>query len=115
MARLFVDKTDLLAPGMRRRVAFPAGMKSVVVMIESDGSFAIENACPHHGSSFDGGESTTTHLVCPWHFWRVDFRTGACLHNPNIRARTFGVVDEADGNTYVEVPDELLQVTESLW
>jgi nitrite reductase/ring-hydroxylating ferredoxin subunit len=115
MARLLVAPTDALAPGMRRRVSFPAGMKSVLVLIETDGSFAVENACPHHGSSFDGGEVTTTHVVCPWHFWRIDFRTGTCLHNPNVRAQTFPVVDDPDGNTYVEVPDELLEVRESLW
>ena len=107
MALLRVGPACDLAPGMRRRVSLPVGMKSVMVLVENDGMFAIENSCPHHGSSFDGGEITPNHLVCPWHFWRVDFRTGACLHNPMVRARTFPTVEE-DGIVYVDVPDELL-------
>lgn len=114
MTLLRVAPAADLAPGMRRRVAFPVGMKSVMVVVEADGIFALENSCPHHGSSFDGGELTTTHVVCPWHFWKVDFRTGECLHNPSVRARTFSVIEQ-DDVVFVDVPDELLVVTETLF
>jgi nitrite reductase/ring-hydroxylating ferredoxin subunit len=114
MALLRVAPTADLAPGMRRRIAYPVGMKSAMVVVEADGIFAMENSCPHHGSSFDGGELTQTHVTCPWHFWKVDFRTGACLHNPAVRARTFEIV-ETDGVVYIDVPDELLAVTETMF
>ncbi len=114
MTLLRVAASADLAPGTRRRVPFPVGMKSVLVVVESDGIFALENSCPHHGSSFDGGELTKSHVVCPWHFWKVDFRTGECLHNPSICARTFPVVEE-DDVVYVDVPDELLVVVETMF
>jgi nitrite reductase (NADH) small subunit len=114
MALLPVGPAADLAPGMRRRISYPVGMKSAMVVVEDDGIWAMENSCPHHGSSFDGGELSQTHVTCPWHFWKVDFRTGSCLHNPAVRARTFAVVEE-EGVVYVDVPDELLVVTESLF
>jgi 3-phenylpropionate/trans-cinnamate dioxygenase ferredoxin component len=99
---------DDLAAGMRRRVAVPGSRRTVLVLIEDDGVFAIENACPHHGSTFDGGAVTPTHLVCPWHFWRVDFRTGSCLHNPFVKAATYPT-SILDGVLHVDVAVELAE------
>lgn len=100
---LRVAPVNDLAPGMRRRVNVPNSRRVVLVLIENDGVFAIENACPHHGSTFDGGAVTELYLVCPWHFWRVDFRTGSCLHNPMVKAPTYPT-SEIDGVLFVDVP-----------
>lgn len=97
-----VGPVDDLAPGMRRRVTIPGTRRTILVLIERDGVYALENACPHHGSTFDGGAVTPTHVVCPWHQWRIDFRTGECFHNPFVKTPTYPVVT-VDGVIHVQV------------
>jgi nitrite reductase/ring-hydroxylating ferredoxin subunit len=109
-----VAPLDQLAPGMRRRVHVPGTRRVVLVFVESDGIFALENACPHHGSTFDGGEFTPTHVVCPWHFWRIDFRTGSCLHNPFVKAPTYPVT-VVDGVVHIEVPEPVGTAGPDAW
>lgn len=43
---------------------------------------AFQSFCPHLlGPLFQGTRSAET-IVCPWHQWRFDLRTGACLYRP---------------------------------
>jgi nitrite reductase (NADH) small subunit len=89
--------TDLY-PGMRRTVN--VGRTSVIVHVEQDGIFAIENACPHYQVELSAGVRRHGYVECPWHHWLVNVRTGECLHNPRIGARTFPV-EVIDGNVIV--------------
>jgi nitrite reductase/ring-hydroxylating ferredoxin subunit len=78
-----------LYPGMRRVVT--VGRTSVLVHIEDDGIFAIENTCPHYQVELSPGLRRHGYVECPWHHWLINVRTGECLHNPRIAARTFRV------------------------
>lgn len=97
---LFADlgPRTALYPGMRRVVT--VGRTSVLVHIEHDGIFAIENTCPHYQVELSPGARRHGYVECPWHHWLVNVRTGECLHNPRIQARTFPVVI-VDGNVMV--------------
>ena len=37
----------------------------------------IDNQCLHVGSPLDGGAVEGHDVLCPWHGWRYDLRTGA--------------------------------------
>jgi 3-phenylpropionate/trans-cinnamate dioxygenase ferredoxin component len=78
-------------PGWRRSVR--VGQTSVLVHCESDGLFAIENACPHYQVPLDTGRRRGAYQECPWHHWLIDVRTGVCMHNPRIKARSFSVIE----------------------
>jgi nitrite reductase (NADH) small subunit len=73
------------------------GDRSVLVHVESDGVFAIENVCPHYEVALSTGRRRGGYIECPWHHWLIDVRTGECMHNPRIATRTF-VVTECDGH-----------------
>jgi nitrite reductase/ring-hydroxylating ferredoxin subunit len=78
-----------LYPGMRRVVQI--GQTSVLVHVESDGIFAIENSCPHYQVELNLGVRRLGYVECPWHHWLINVRTGECLHNPRQQARTLPV------------------------
>ncbi len=53
--------------------------------------YALANICPHRGGplgegSIDGGE-----VVCPWHAWSFDVKTGKCQTLPEITQPSFEV------------------------
>ena len=43
---------------------------------------ALHNECPHHGAPLSEGTIEGGRVVCPWHGWSFDPRTGAELSNP---------------------------------
>ncbi len=81
-------------PGSRRLVT--VGETSVLVHIEDDGVFAIENVCPHYQVALNTGSRRHGYVECPWHHWLINIRTGECLHNPREKVRTFTVATVDD-------------------
>ncbi|HUO65184.1 MAG TPA: Rieske 2Fe-2S domain-containing protein, partial [Terriglobales bacterium] len=63
----------------------PAGEGRVVdaegkalALFNVDGAFyVLDNACSHRGGPLGEGELEGTMVVCPWHAWRWDVKTGA--------------------------------------
>lgn len=96
--RTFVGDFEALAPGMRRVVEVDG--QQVVVFVESDGFFALRDACPHYGVALSDGRCDGQHVLCGWHGWHINIRTGACAHQPLLRAETW-VTEVVDGRVYV--------------
>jgi nitrite reductase (NADH) small subunit len=93
-----------------------------VAVFAVDGSwYAYENRCPHAGGpvcqgrvmprvemDIDSGghvgelrfSEEDFHLVCPWHGWEFDLRTGLSVTDPRRRLRRFQV-EEREGALYV--------------
>ena len=46
-----------------------------------DGFYAVAGVCPHAGGPIGQGALHGHALVCPWHAWEFDCRTGACDFN----------------------------------
>jgi nitrite reductase (NADH) small subunit len=67
------DLTDV-PPGSARTV--PVG-RFEVALFNVDGTlYALENACPHQGGPIAEGWVEGLTVVCPWHAWCFDLRTG---------------------------------------
>lgn len=48
-----------------------------IVVVNLDGELhAFGNRCPHQGGPLSKGRLEDGVMVCPWHLWRFDARTG---------------------------------------
>ena len=90
-----------IAPGSGRTVA--AGDLRIAVFNEDGFLFAIDDACPHQGASLGEGLLHAGRVICPWHSWVFDIRTGQCPRDSHEPVQTFGV-RTVDGRIEVEVP-----------
>lgn len=77
---------------------------TALALFNVDGAFcALENACVHRGGPLGEGELEGTTVVCPWHAWRWDVKTGANINNPAVRMPCFPVSVDG-GRVFVELP-----------
>lgn len=109
------DVEELTAAG---RKLVRVGDREVVVFAVDGGWCAYENRCPHAGGPvcegrimprveaeiFPTGEmgelrfsEDEFHLVCPWHGWEFDLRTGVSATDRRRRLRRFQVEEHEDG------------------
>lgn len=63
---------------------------------------AYTGVCPHQGGPLGQGQLADGRLICPWHAWEFDCRTGENCDAPSERLASFEVKVEGD--------DILLQV-----
>jgi nitrite reductase/ring-hydroxylating ferredoxin subunit len=106
---------------------FVALDETEIGVLEYDGQlFAYENRCRHQGGPACEGillgkvevlldadkrargerfSQETTHIVCPWHGWEYDVRTGRCATDSSVSLRKYNVV-ERDSDIFLVIPDE---------
>jgi nitrite reductase/ring-hydroxylating ferredoxin subunit len=60
-----------------------AGRRIALVRFEG-AIYALDARCPHMGGPLDQGEIYLGALVCPWHNFRYDPRTGANVFPANV-------------------------------
>lgn len=90
--------------------AIPEGGSHLVVTEEGDEIvlfkvqgeiFALANACPHEGGPLCEGNIKGTKVVCPWHEWEFDIRSGKCVNVPGCDALTVPI-KVIDGIIYLD-------------
>ncbi|MCC7496609.1 MAG: Rieske 2Fe-2S domain-containing protein [Bryobacterales bacterium] len=64
---------------------------------------AVDGTCPHRGGPLFHGALHGATLVCPWHAWEFDCRSGEYDYNPELRLETFRVEVE-HGSVYLVIP-----------
>lgn len=112
MGRHAVAAVAELPVGARKIVE--VGGRSIGVFNVAGEFYALRNVCPHQGAPLCQGAITGTAapcspgeysweregeiIVCPWHGWEFDIRTGRSLFNPfRTRVRSYPVsVEPAD-------------------
>jgi nitrite reductase (NADH) small subunit len=72
-----------------------------------DEFFALDNSCLHRGGPLGEGNLEGYNIICPWHGWTYDVRTGSFEVIPPLRVRTYpvrregeSVVVELDGSGF---------------
>lgn len=85
-------------------VAVPRDAGAVVVCRMGDEFFVLEDRCPHANGPISMGNFSPPLLVCPWHAWEFDCRSGHCVHSDQAAVRRYRV-EIRDGEIYAEFPD----------
>jgi len=63
---------------------------------------AMDNVCLHRGGPLGQGVIEGDKLVCPWHGWQYDPKTGQAVHTPNARVTVYPIKVE-NGDVLVEL------------
>lgn len=67
-----------------------------------DGKFsAVDNRCPHMGYPMSKGSIRDGILICHWHHWEFDLKSGGCFLSAGDDLKTFPVEVRDDGHVYV--------------
>ena len=70
--------------------------RTVAVSHTANGFFATDNTCPHRGGPLSDGDLLGEEIVCPWHLWGFDVRTGLCPGNADYSIATHEVKLDGD-------------------
>lgn len=57
---------------------------------------ALSGTCPHAGGPIGQGTMQDNLVVCPWHEWAYDCRTGENDYDPAVKVDRFAVKTEGD-------------------
>jgi nitrite reductase (NADH) small subunit len=82
--------------------AFDVGGRRIALYRTASGFFATDNQCPHRGGPLAEGDLVGDRIICPWHVWTFDLRTGANDVDPEKCVTTHEVVVES-GVVYVRI------------
>jgi nitrite reductase (NADH) small subunit len=80
-------QADLPAAGQVRE--FTASGRTLCVA-NVDGTICVlDGTCPHEGGPLGEGSIEDGRVVCPWHGYSFDPRTGTAQNNPELAAQVF--------------------------
>ena len=75
-----------------------------LALFNDEGRFyAMDDACPHQGASLGEGVLHEGRVICPWHSWIYDVRTGQCRGVPGVSVTCYRTRCDA-GAVEVELP-----------
>ena len=63
---------------------------------------AMDNVCLHVGGPLGQGMIENGKVVCPWHGWQYDPKTGEAAHNPKAKVAVYAMKIE-NGDVMVEI------------
>jgi nitrite reductase/ring-hydroxylating ferredoxin subunit len=76
----------------------PGSVKSVTIqdktiaLCNAGGTFyALDNVCLHRGGPLGDGCLNGETLMCPWHGWRFDVKTGCVAGNCEMKVASYEV------------------------
>jgi len=70
--------------------------KTLAVFNVDGAIHAINNTCCHRDGPLGEGELEGNIVTCPWHGWRYNVTTGACMNNPSAKVEAYQVKIEGD-------------------
>jgi nitrite reductase/ring-hydroxylating ferredoxin subunit len=83
-------------PGSARAVSVDG--RWVALFHDPDTGFhATDDLCPHQGASLGEGTYFEGRVICPWHNWVFDVRTGDCVRVPGVRVACYATRRAGDG------------------
>jgi len=80
------------------------GNTPVALTRVGDTVHAVRDVCAHRGAPLSEGRLSGARLVCPWHGWMYDVRTGQCTFPGRGAAVPTYPVRVEDGQVWVELP-----------
>jgi nitrite reductase (NADH) small subunit len=81
---------------------FPCGQKTICIA-NVDGEYsALDNVCPHRGGPLGQGMIEGSKIVCPWHGWAWDVKTGVAEQDSSMKVVVYPLKIEG-GEVLVEI------------
>lgn len=78
-----------LPPGSAKEVEYEG---RIYALFNVDGAlWAIDGICPHQGGPLAEGWVEGTTVVCPWHGWQFDLKTGTMPSGSRIKQMVYEV------------------------
>ena len=87
----FVKVANLpeLAPGSAKVVEV---MGKTLALFNVDGAiYATDNTCLHQGGPLGEGQLMGDVVICPWHQWEYNVRTGEKVGDSSVKLATYPV------------------------
>lgn len=81
------QKSDL--PSEDQAKEFTVGERVICIANVGGNCSAMDNACLHRGGPLGQGVVEDGKIVCPWHGWQYDPKTGEAEHNPNAKVAVY--------------------------
>jgi nitrite reductase (NADH) small subunit len=81
---------------------FPCGAKTICVANVNGTISAMDNVCLHRGGPLGQGMIEGLKVVCPWHGWAYDAKTGAAEQNPSAKVAVYPLKIE-NGDVLIEI------------
>jgi nitrite reductase (NADH) small subunit len=81
---------------------FPCGAKTICVANVNGDYSAMDNVCLHRGGPLGQGMIELGKVVCPWHGWVWDPKTGAADQNSSVKVAVYPLKIE-NGDVLIEI------------
>src|SRR5258708_40257971 len=81
---------------------FPCRAKTICVANVNGAYSAMDNVCLHRGGPLGQGMIEGGKVVCPWHGWAWDPKTGAPEQNPSVKVAVYPLKTE-NGDVLIEI------------
>ncbi len=95
MARLIkVGEVDDLKPGQGKLVQVDG--RDIALFNVNGADYAVDAICPHEGGPLHEGDVDGETIVCPWHGYDFNVKTGECSVDSELRVTTFVVKTEGN-------------------
>ena len=89
-------------PAVNQAKEFSCGNKEICIANVNGSYSAMDNVCLHQGGPLGQGTIEKGEVVCPWHGWAYDPKTGAAAHNANAKVAVYPLKIE-NGDVMVEI------------
>jgi nitrite reductase (NADH) small subunit len=101
MADFVKIATESELPGRNEAKEFSCEGKTLCVANVDGQFYAMDNECLHRGGPLGQGMIEDGKVVCPWHGWRWDPRTGQAEQNSAARVNVYDLKVE-NGDVMME-------------
>jgi nitrite reductase (NADH) small subunit len=96
----FCLQSDLPPPDEAKE--FQCGSKEICIANVNGEFSAMENVCLHQGGPLGQGMIENGKVVCPWHAWAWDPKTGEAAHNKNAKVTVYPLRIE-NGDVLIDI------------
>jgi len=90
-------------PAINQAREFVHGEKEICVANINGTCSALDNVCLHQGGPLGQGMIEEGKVVCPWHAWAYDPKTGQAAHNSAAKVAVYPLKIE-NGDVLIELP-----------
>jgi nitrite reductase (NADH) small subunit len=94
--------TESELPPANEAKEFPLGERVICVANVNGTITAMDNVCLHRGGPLGQGVIEKGKVVCPWHGWEWDPKTGEAGHNPAAKVPVYPIKIE-NGDVLIQL------------